>query len=101
MDLFSCYPWPGNVRELRNEVERATALACSETITMGDFSENLREYHNNSLLDPSLTLSWKEERTAILQILEKTGGNRTKTAAILGITREGLRKKMKRLQLSF
>lgn len=101
MDLFSCYPWPGNVRELRNEVERATALACSETITMGDFSENLREYNNNSLLDPSLTLSWKEERMAILQILEKTGGNRTKTAAILGITREGLRKKMKRLQLSF
>jgi len=100
MDLFSCYPWPGNVRELRNEVERATALACSETITIADFSENLRDFHDNSPLDPSMTLSWKEERMAVLQILEKTGGNRTKTAAILGITREGLRKKMQRLQLS-
>jgi len=99
LDFFVDYPWPGNVRELRNEVERATALSCSDTITLRDLSEDLKDFLNRQLLEPPAPSFQKGEKEVIVEILRKSNGNKTKAARILGISREGLRKKMKRLNL--
>jgi len=99
LDFFMDYPWPGNVRELRNEVERATALSCSNTITVRDLSEDLKDFLDKQLLEPPTPCFQKGEKEVIVDILRKTNGNKTRAAGILGISREGLRKKMKRLNL--
>ncbi|MDQ7831638.1 MAG: sigma-54 dependent transcriptional regulator [Desulfovibrionaceae bacterium] len=98
------YPWPGNIRELENEVERAVALAYSSKIYLDDLSEEIRRKSSAShLTDPSLSPApppssgrlKRLERDAILSCLAECGGNRTKAARMLGISRESLRRKLK------
>lgn len=90
------YPWPGNVRELDNEIERAVALAYGDTITMTDLSDPLQQQTappaagGKSLLKDS-------EKQLIEQALKEAKGNKTQAAERLGMSREGLRKKLKRL----
>ena len=96
------YPWPGNVRELENEIERAVALACSDTITMGDFSEQLSaHFRRESVPGVAATDNLKELETAtIRKVISEVGGNKTEAARRLGLSREGLRKKMNRYGIS-
>jgi Response regulator containing CheY-like receiver, AAA-type ATPase, and DNA-binding domains len=90
------YTWPGNVRELDNEIERAVALAYGDTITMTDLSDPLQQQTTlpaaggKSLLKDS-------EKQLIEQALKEAKGNKTQAAERLGMSREGLRKKLKRL----
>jgi two-component system response regulator AtoC len=95
------YPWPGNVRELRNAIEHALVLGDGSIIEPGDLPESIRGAPppTNGPDDPSLlrlpaNLEWIEGR-AIEAALKATGGNRTKAAAILGINRVTLYKKLK------
>ena len=101
IDLFKKYPWPGNVREIENEVERAVALACSDTVTVDSLSEELRTFcAGGSRTDVGLKLSLRErEKRLISDALKESGGNKTSAAKKLGLSREGLRKKMKRFSL--
>ncbi len=112
------YSWPGNVRELNNEMERLAALTLGNTIEINDLSPRLLndgEFINKDTSDPTLiienlhknneqeqyTLNLQEmERSLILKALKQTGGNKSRTAEILGITREGLRKKLIRLDIT-
>jgi transcriptional regulator with GAF, ATPase, and Fis domain len=102
LESLSEREFPGNVRELRNAVERSIALAEPgvpvtrahlESPALGspppsfDFKRPLKE-----LVD-------EVETGAIEAALERTGGNRAKAAALLGLTRPGLRYKMRRLGL--
>jgi transcriptional regulator with PAS, ATPase and Fis domain len=93
------YPWPGNVRELDNEIERAVALAYGDTITMTDLSDPLQQQitlpaaGGKSLLKDS-------EKQLIEQALKEAKGNKTQAAERLGMSREGLRKKLKRLGMA-
>ncbi|RMD97043.1 MAG: sigma-54-dependent Fis family transcriptional regulator [Deltaproteobacteria bacterium] len=95
------HPWPGNVRELENEIERAVALADPNSfIDVGDLSflapsRSSRHHHVGSL--PEVVEG--VEREMIREALLKTKGNKSQAARLLGITREGLRKKMKRLAI--
>ena len=100
LDLLSRYPWPGNVRELGNELRRAMALA-GDRIGVDCLSERIR--HSSALDAPD----WESgrplkeivedvERAVIRRELERTGGNKTKAAAALGLSRLGLRNKMQR-----
>lgn len=96
------YSWPGNVRELKNEIERAIVLSDTETIDVKDLSEKITISQENSnplqLMSHHNNLTLKEaEKILIQQVLESTQGNKTEAAKRLGISREGLRKKMKRL----
>jgi DNA-binding NtrC family response regulator len=95
------YPWPGNVRELRNAIEHALVLGDGPTIEPGDLPESIRGAppQPTGPDDPTLirlpaNLDWIEGR-AIEAALKATGGNRTKAAAILGINRVTLYKKLK------
>ncbi len=98
IDTLMRYDWPGNIRELENVIERAILLCRSEYITPKDLPPPLQgeeiEEHPLISIPPGMTLE-QVEREAIIQTLEETGGNRTQTAQILGISRKTLQNKLK------
>jgi len=95
LDALLQYDWPGNVRELANAVERAVILCPGNTIDVGDLPPTLQPS-----ADGAGGRSLEEaERQRILEVLQETGGNKTRAAQILGITRVTLRAKMRRYGL--
>ena len=105
MEILSQYNWPGNIRELKNEIERAVALSDSDVIEPHDISPKLQNFkisssiEKNLLVSPGTTLL-DMEKALIIQTLKETNGNKSEASRRLGITREGLRKKLKRLKIS-
>jgi len=95
------YDWPGNVRELENEMERAVALAVNKVISPDDLSEPLRQaaVRFSAASSPEVVTTCQAEADLVKATLFLTGNNKSKTARMLGISREGLRKKMKRLEI--
>jgi Nif-specific regulatory protein len=107
MDLLVNYDWPGNVRELENEIERAVALSdVGATITAECLSDRIRSVqvaiHPPK---PGTRLSLKNmvedvEKRVIVQVLEENRWNKSRTAQALGLSRQGLLKKIARFGLS-
>jgi len=89
---LSAYSWPGNIRELENEVERAVALSTSDTISPEDLRDHVR---SKPVVVPVPSLK-DTEHDLILKTIKTTNGNRSEAAKRMGMSREGLRKKMKR-----
>ena len=98
MDLLVRHPWPGNVRELQNAVERAVILCLGERVTPRELPPALQGAAAAAPQAPipagPRTLK-DAERELILRTLEQTGGNRTRAAQILGISRQTLINKLK------
>ncbi len=105
LSIFEQYNWPGNVRQLRKEVERLVALTpdgqmikietCSRDLVELYTEENCCESgKENSFSLPDHVQN--VEIDLIIRALEETGGNKSKAAGLLSITRQGLLKKMKR-----
>ena len=94
--LLLRYRWPGNVRELENAMQLAVALASGSSMRPGDLPESIREgmLLTPFPLDADLTLE-EMERRYILHVLKKNGGNRARTAGVLGIGRNTLWRKLK------
>jgi DNA-binding NtrC family response regulator len=106
-------PWEGNVRELRNLVESVAVLAPQDEVRVEDLPE---EYQGEPppaepaappagpaapVPPESEDLTMGEiERRAILNALEKTGGNRTRAASMLGIGLRTLQRKLKEYRLA-
>jgi len=100
------HSWPGNVRELRNVIERAMVLEESEWIQMPSLQiaheegqpalRDLAAQPSDPLSDFSLE---EAEKSLLRKALEKAGGNQTRAAVMLGITRDTLRYKMKKFNL--
>jgi DNA-binding NtrC family response regulator len=84
---LEAYPWPGNVRELENVVERALILAGEGGIELRHLPPELRGETPSS--GPPASLDEMELR-AIEEALAKTGGNKSRAAETLGITRRRL-----------
>jgi Nif-specific regulatory protein len=101
--LLQSHRWPGNVRELENEMQRALALAePGELITPKLLTPHVLGIVEAIDQTPPGVESLREnlecvEAWLIRRALEHNGGRRTVTAKKLGVTREGLYKKMKRL----
>ncbi|WP_083300807.1 sigma-54 dependent transcriptional regulator [Jeongeupia sp. USM3] len=95
------YHFPGNVRELENMLERALALSDGETVTPCDLQldrEDLEPGHaDGGGLQDYLD---RVEKQAILEAIDKTGGNRTQAAKTLGVTFRSLRYRMDRLGIA-
>lgn len=125
---FLEYTWKGNVRELHNEMERLSVLCFSDCVEFSDLSQRIQEFFinkNNTLvqseekicnatvneintgIDKNIVLKQEEktynllenEEKLITETLKHCDGNRSKAAKLLGITREGLRKKLIRMGL--
>lgn len=104
--FFLGYPWPGNVRELKNVIERAVLLSDDGDLRLSDFSNlsntvpaaaiNLaldKELPENVIrmdLNFGTTNLKKLTKFYAHQVLEKTGGNKSQTAKLLGISRPKL-----------
>jgi two-component system response regulator AtoC len=86
------YPWPGNVRELRNVIERLVLFAESDRITLEDLPVRYRAAGTRHGAPPT-TLAGAERRH-IEQVLAGVGGNTTRAAELLGISRQTLRSKL-------
>ncbi len=102
LDSLSKRDFPGNVRELRNAVERSIALAVpGEPLTRANLEppEFGAALPRVDLSRPLKELVDEVEKGAIQSALERTRGSRTKAAALLGLSRPGLRYKMLRLGL--
>ena len=95
------YPWPGNVRELRNVVERALVLGEGQSLELDDLPPELHHAgpRPSGLGDgttPAEVLPLAElEQRAIAAALIATGGNKARAAALLGIDRTTLYRKLK------
>lgn len=87
--LLCKYHWPGNVRELENVVQRTLVLSRQAVITPSDLF--LGELNAGKALEikPGISLRELEEKL-IAMTLAETGGNRTRAAEILGISRRTL-----------
>ena len=101
------YSWPGNVRELRNLIERAVLLAEGETLEPEDFG-TLRSVRPSSTTPaaghaidlPPEGLNLDEvERQLVMLALERTQGNQTRAAALLGLHRDQIRYRMEKYGL--
>ncbi len=90
-------PWKGNIRELKNVVERAVVLSRATELQEGDLflDEGVGGGEEKGRCLPAFGGLRAMEREAILQTLKETGGNRTQTAKILGISIRTLRNKLK------
>ncbi len=103
MELLMAYPWPGNVRELENVIEGALAL-CEEgerVLSKKHLPPWMRTKDQEkgtwkgSLIDTVESL----EQELIIQALREYGGNQTRAAEKLGITRRMLQYKMKKYEI--
>ncbi|HOD97694.1 MAG TPA: sigma-54 dependent transcriptional regulator [Syntrophales bacterium] len=98
-ERLGAYSWPGNVRELENEVERAIALASGREIGGGDLSENVLGSSPEENLDSLLPPVKRAERLLLEKTLRSVKGNKSEAARLLGLSREGLRRKLLRYEL--
>ena len=119
LDHLGSYEWPGNVRELENAIKRALVLASHDVLSPDDFAflrgaeappeptggtlEDLVRAEVESLLrgadprDLHPQILERTERPLLEAVLAHTDGNQLRAAALLGINRNTLRKKITEL----
>lgn len=113
------YPWPGNVRELENAIQRALVVARSDRVRLEDLPVEVREGRPSlpppaaetvaqtvdqavevlfdlARRDPKFRIIAAVERELITRALQVTGGNQVRAAALLGMTRATLRKRIEK-----
>lgn len=124
MQLMQSYPWPGNVRELENAIKYAMVHAHGEWITPDSLPDQLRSSEPAPTGKPAgdatlpdldqLVAQWLQEsrprlldevhdvvdRLLLMKVLSHAGGQQTRAAALLGISRNTLRTRLQQLGLS-
>ncbi len=104
-EIFVRYDWPGNIRELENLIERLVLMAGEDTIVLEDIPAELKlaasapQVSGTDGLEKPFKDVMKShmedvEKQAIIRCLEECGGNVTKAAQRLGLSRKGLQLKM-------
>ncbi len=89
------YPWPGNIRELQHAIERAVIMTDNDMLQESDFLFNRPQN-----ISAAETLNLDEvEKSAIVKALNLYGGNISKAAAELGLTRASLYRRMEKYGL--
>jgi len=104
---LEAHSWPGNIRELRNVIERAVALSDGPSIQIEDLPDTFRDPGPTITLklepppSQSTLAAFKDEveRAQITAALVRSGNNRLRAAAELGISRMTLYKKLHKLGL--
>ena len=96
--LLRSYSWPGNIRELRHAVERAVILADGNQLTASDFILQAPPSKNKEGEPHTVNLE-QLERWAVQKALTRHGGNISKAAEDLGLTRAALYRRMAKYEL--
>ena len=97
LTMLERYAWPGNVRELKNVIERAIILEDGPEVLPAHLPDELRPGMSALDLEPGYTLPAGGidlemlERDLLRQALQRTRGNKTRAAELLGLTRDTLR----------
>ena len=108
LELMRAYAWPGNVRELRNTIERAVLLSDRPWISPADLPAEMRASEacaepasgEVAFRLPDQGLSMDElEREMLRQALQRTRGNRTQAARLLGMNRDRIRYRIQKFNL--
>ncbi|MBI5777925.1 MAG: sigma-54-dependent Fis family transcriptional regulator [Planctomycetes bacterium] len=101
LEILAKYDWPGNVRELSNLINQMLVIPDSTVIRVEDLPANILESRNVAADSAQVGLPFGlrdstrlSEFDRIKQILNKTNGNKTKAAKLLGISRVTLHKKI-------
>lgn len=93
--MLRAYSWPGNIREMQHLVNRATLLAKGERITPHELNLDLNLYPAKD----ARPVEDNQEKEVILNALRNTGGNRSRAAALLNISRSTFYEKMKKYEI--
>jgi transcriptional regulator with GAF, ATPase, and Fis domain len=99
MAKLVAFPWPGNVRQLENEVRRAIVLG-EGTIDVAELSADVVRGGPSASRGGGMDMRSRVDALSaemLVEALEKTRGNQTRAAQVLGLSRFGLQKMMKRL----
>jgi two-component system, NtrC family, response regulator AtoC len=106
MDAMCRYDWPGNVRELKNAIERAIILEDGDQLTTAYLPEQLSQAARPAAsqgpagggftLPPGGVSLERVEETLVRQAMAMAGGNQTRAAQLLDISRDALRYKLKK-----
>ena len=98
-ELLLNHSWPGNVRELRTAIESAVVLCRGERISDRDLPKTLRGQATPAT-DPTRQLARNDltvkeaEKQLIIRALQETGGNRTRAAKVIGMSRRTFHRKL-------
>jgi len=104
LERMTTLPWPGNVRQLRNAVERAVVLAPGGVIGLDQLPDEMRKAPGGGVegSDPAIPVSSvrmkvaEVERRAVEQALADCGGNQSRAARTLGMSRWALIRLMRK-----
>ena len=99
LPYFSKYAWPGNVRQLENAVERLVLLAAGPEVRPQDLPDFMTGENSDSKELPHELNVGEFEKQLILQALEKMGGNQTRAAQFLGMSRRVLAYRLEKYNL--
>jgi DNA-binding NtrC family response regulator len=100
-ELLEAYRWPGNVRELKNAMERAVLLCEGEALLERDFRMLPATLPVRGFRLPDEGLDFADlERDLVHQALERAGGNQTKAATLLGMSRDQIRYRVEKFGLA-
>jgi two-component system, NtrC family, response regulator AtoC len=112
MKVLTRHRWPGNVRELRNALERAVLLEEGSFVTTAYLPElhadarptvtgrsSARPAAPSVVLPPEGTSLERVEEELVRQAMAMAGGNQTKAARLLDISRDALRYKLKKFNI--
>jgi DNA-binding NtrC family response regulator len=98
---LEAYAWPGNVRELKAVVERAVLVATSGRLQVAQLAvPRVGRPDGNEIDLPASGINLERlERNLVVQALQRTGGNQTRAATLLGLNRDQVRYRIEKFGL--
>ena len=96
MKRLEKHNWPGNIRELQHAVERAVIMSESNILEPNDFFLSQMEDNQSAEVTPASMNLEETEKMLIRKVIDKHGGNISKAAKELGLTRASLYRRLEK-----